>query len=351
MQPSHHRPVGRRGRGVRPCLPTGHARRPALATSASPAPAVRSPVLRHREQLRLDRRRRRRTRGLASRGRGARRPPDACTLRSRALHAVAVTLQPGEGVFAFLDDTYIACAPERVATLYGNLADALWDHARVQLNHKAKPAFGTHRGRSRGTLLRSSQTPTLPLMFGSGLGPSGVLASRALPLEHAVARVCREGGARVARNVWVTDMNIDVPVSDARCIDAHGLPLWHGAQLALDATIVSPVTRAGEPQPGADTRPGAVPAAARRKRRQIYPELASARRARLVVIGVEAGGRFGAEAASFLRLARHRAAGLPPPLRAAACAGWVQRWSGILAVAAMRAFAASLLELPPGGDV
>ena len=149
-------------------------------------------------------------------------------------------------------------------------------------------------------------------------------------------------------------MNIDVPVSDARCIEvvAHGLPLWHGAQLALDATIVSPVTRAGEPQPGADTRPGAaVHAAARRKRRQTYPELASARRARLVVIGVEVGGRFGAEAASFLRhLARHRAASLPPPLRAAACAGWVQRWSGILAVAAMRAFAASLLELPPGGD-
>ena len=36
------------------CLPTGHARWPALATSASPAPAVRSPVLRHREQLCLD---------------------------------------------------------------------------------------------------------------------------------------------------------------------------------------------------------------------------------------------------------------------------------------------------------
>ena len=184
----------------------------------------------------------------------------------------------------------------------------------------------------------------------SACATSGVLASRALPLEHAVARVCREGGARVARNVRVADINIDVPVSDARCIEvvAHGLPLWHGAQLALDATIVSPVTRAGEPQPGADTRPGAaVHAAARRKRDKLTPSS----RARLVVIGVEVGGRFGSEAASFLRhLARHRAASLPPPLRAAACAGWVQRWSGILAVAAMRAFAASLLELPPGGD-
>ena len=74
----------------------------------------------------------------------------------------------------------------------------------------------------------------------------GVLASRALPLEHAVAPVCREGGARVARNVRVADMNIDVPVSDAHCIEvvANGLPLPS----------------------------------------ETYPELASARRARLVVV-------------------------------------------------------------------
>ena len=51
-----------------------------------------------------------------------------------ALEAVAAALQPGEGVFAFLDEIYIVCSPERVATLYGVLAAALWDHARVQLN-------------------------------------------------------------------------------------------------------------------------------------------------------------------------------------------------------------------------
>ena len=43
---------------------------------------------------------------------------------------------------------------------------------------------------------------------------AGVLASRALPLERAVARVCQEAGARVARKVRLADMNIDVPVSD-----------------------------------------------------------------------------------------------------------------------------------------
>ena len=56
---------------------------------------------------------------------------------------------------------------------------------------------------------------------------SGVLSTRALPLEHAVARVCREAGARVARHVRLADMNLDVPVSDERRIEvvANGLPL------------------------------------------------------------------------------------------------------------------------------
>ena len=72
---------------------------------------------------------------------------------------------------------------------------------------------------------------------------SGVLASRALPLERAAARVCQEAGARVARNVRLAEMNIDVPVADDRRIDvvANGLALWHGSQQAVDATIVNRV--------------------------------------------------------------------------------------------------------------
>ena len=150
-------------------------------------------------------------------------------------------------------------------------------------------------------------------------------------------------------------MNIDVPVADARRIEvvANGLPLWHGSQLALDATIVSPVTRSGEAHPRADTQPGwAANNAARRKRRDTYPELTRARRCRLVVIGIEVGGRFGDEAAGFLRLlARQRAAAVPAHLRPAAQAAWVARWAALLAVAAQRAYATSLLELPLAGEV
>ncbi|CAE7915065.1 unnamed protein product, partial [Symbiodinium sp. KB8] len=71
--------------------------------------------------------------------------------------------------------------------------------------------------------------------------------SRALPLEHALARICREAGARVGRNVRVADMNIDVPVSDARRIE-----------VACSGTELSPrpLKRDGSPQPAADAQPG-----------------------------------------------------------------------------------------------
>ena len=83
-------------------------------------------------------------------------------------------------------------------------------------------------------------------------------------------------------------MNVDVPIHDAEVV-CNGLPLWQGAQLAVDATLVSPLSRDGtETQPGA-----AVRTAARRKRRQTYPELDRGRRYRLV-------WSWDAEAASFL---------------------------------------------------
>ena len=97
---------------------------------------------------------------------------------------------------------------------------------------------------------------------------SGVLRPRGVPLEHAAARICREAGARVARNVFLANMNIDVPIEDARQIEvvANGLPLWHGAQLAVDTTLVCPVRRDGGPRPNGDIRPGVALITAARKK-------------------------------------------------------------------------------------
>ena len=140
-------------------------------------------------------------------------------------------------------------------------------------------------------------------------------------------------------------MNVDVPLADSRRIKvlANGLPLWQGAQAA-----VSPVGRYGAARAGADRVPGKAAAdAARRKRQATYPELLAARRYRLVVLAVEVGGRFGAEMADFLRrVAASKARTAPPWHRAAARQAAGHRWTGMLAVAAQRALALSLLELP-----
>ena len=108
----------------------------------------------------------------------------------------------------------------------------------------------------------------------------------------------------------------------------------------------------GLPHPNADVQPGiSLSRAERRKRRETYPELLRARRCRLVVFGIETGGRWSQEAASFTRLLAHaRALSAPAPLRQAARAAWVQRWSAVLAVAAQRAVAASLLDLPADSE-
>ena len=92
--------------------------------------------------------------------------------------------------------------------------------------------------------------------------------------------------------------------SDDRRIEviANRLLLWNGAQLAVDTTIVSPPTAAGEARSRRDpARPVAL-LEARRRKEATYPELLASARCRLVVIGVEVGGRWGSEAASFLRL-------------------------------------------------
>ena len=48
----------------------------------------------------------------------------------------------------------------------------------------------------------------------------------------------------------------------------------------------------------------------------------------------------------FLRLlARHRAASVPAHMQPAAVSSWVARWSGM-----QRAYAATLLELPPAAE-
>ena len=92
------------------------------------------------------------------------------------------------------------------------------------------------------------------------------------------------------------------------------------------------------------TYAGAALHDARRSKERTYPELLNNRRCRLVVLGIEVGGRWSNEASNFIcMLAKARARSSPPSLQAATSAALVSRWSALLTHAAATAFAASLL--------
>ena len=78
-----------------------------------------------------------------------------------------------------------------------------------------------------------------------------------------------------------------------------GLPLFRGAHLAIDTTLVC-LTREGVAKPRCATENGA--SLVRARARKEFLELAGAEgRARLVVFGGEVGGRFSDETVFWLR--------------------------------------------------
>eukprot|EP00973_Karenia_brevis_P023307 3208453-Karenia_brevis.AAC.1 len=141
-------------------------------------------------------------------------------------------------------------------------------------------------------------------------------------------------------NIWATD---------ARRMEviATGLPLFNGAQLAIDTTLVCPVRANGSAQPQTDRTDGAWLQEARRRKETAYPELVHSRRCKLVVLAIEVGGRWSAEAQRFVRmLAEAKSRSSPPLLRKAAAHAYYRRWTAMMSICAQRAFAKSLLELP-----
>ena len=175
---------------------------------------------------------------------------------------------------------------------------------------------------------------------------AGVLGRRGFALESAAARICREAGGRVTTNVFVRDLDVAVPNAlDGRRLEvADGLPLFGGAQLAVDTTLVWPLHADGS-RHAADSD-GAVLATARRRKERTYSELVGPEsRARLVVLALETGGRWSDEAMAFVRLlARAKVRSEPRILKK-------RRWLTMLGCAAARALAASLLELRSSGGV
>lgn len=83
------------------------------------------------------------------------------------------------------------------------------------------------------------------------------------------------------------DLNTDhIQRQDDRRIEviANGLPFWGGAPLAIDTTLVSPVTGASELRSRAGCCAGAAVQDARRAKERTYPELLQVGRCKFVVL-------------------------------------------------------------------
>ena len=180
----------------------------------------------------------------------------------------------------------------------------------------------------------------------AGCSRSGRLKKRAIPTERALARVCREEGATVMSNVLLRDMNVDVPASGGRRIEvlAQDLPCFTGTHLAMDITLRSPLTSPGEAHPNAADTDGAVLLQARRDKERTYPEL-TAGRCKLVVLGIETGGRWAEEGVQLLRqLSVAKAREVPAYMARCVSLAWERRWTRLLSTVCATSFAASLVE-------
>ena len=157
-----------------------------------------------------------------------------------------------------------------------------------------------------------------------------------------------EGGARVRTNVLVSDLNVrGVDVNDGRRLEivAEGLPLYHGIQLAIDATLVSPLGRNNHPRCNSNNQDGAVLHEARLKKQRTYRDIVQSRRCHLLTAGLEIGGRWSEEFSGFIRhLAKNKAKDSPPFLFRSSQQILQRRWQGLIAVAAQKSLMKSILQ-------
>ena len=175
---------------------------------------------------------------------------------------------------------------------------------------------------------------------------TGLLARRAKIVERAWVRVAREAvgaeGQVVPQQGLAHTTAPDVSSDDRKRLDL----VVYGGALCCDATLVSPLTRTGHPQPCTVEVDGAMLKAAERRKRSTYPELGRGPQ-RLVVLGSEIGGRWNDGSQRLVRdLVRQRALRAPPAVRSAAAAGWARRWWGALSVAIQLAVASTVLGRP-----
>ena len=173
---------------------------------------------------------------------------------------------------------------------------------------------------------------------------TGLLARRAKVVERAWVRA-----SQVVPQQWLAHTTAPgVQPQDRRRLDLVVYEATtRGGALCCDATLVSPLTRTGHPQPCAVQVDGAALQVAERRKQAAYPELTRGGPQTLLVLGSEIGGRWSTGARRFVRdLVRLRAQCAPPAVIGAAASAWARRWWSALSVAVQLAVASTALGRP-----
>ena len=149
---------------------------------------------------------------------------------------------------------------------------------------------------------------------------SGRLRRKAVAPEKTLARMCREAGATERCNAKLREMNVEVAATDEREIEvqASASLSWCAAR-CRHHTEERP-HRCGNACDQADRVNGIVASRARRDKENKYAELLQGDRCRLVVVGMETGGRQALQFVEMLAAARAREA--PRVLRRSAFLAW-----------------------------
>ena len=146
----------------------------------------------------------------------------------------------------------------------------------------------------------------------------------------------------------LNDLNVfRVQPTDGRRLEVvlSGLPANLGAQVAVDATSVSPLTRKGAARPRAHWQDGAAFKDARKKKATTYLELLQVRRCTLATAGMKMSRRWDEEAYEFfLDLVQAKAQQAPAVLRGHATRAWLKRWTALLSKTGMDSFASTLVH-------
>ena len=165
-----------------------------------------------------------------------------------------------------------------------------------------------------------------------------------------------EGGGRIPdSNVerLLRDTHVPVPPEDLRRLDlvVPGLNVARGLPLFCDITVVSPVSRNGEPRAGTSNRGGRILEIVDEDNNATYRPVIDSGLGELLCLGCEVYGRWGQPCIALMeKLVRERARMLHPRVRRGTALGLQHRWWGILSVSLQRAVARAIMR-DSGGDL